>query len=288
MKPILKYPGSKWRMAQWIIDHFPENYENMTYLEPFFGSGSIFFNKERSRIETINDMDSDVINLFKMVRQKPAELAYLVSMTPWSRSEYKDSYVKTDDELEKARRFIVRMWQAIGAKSSDKTGWRNNIDAQNRTIQGFNLVLPETIMQVCVRLQHSKKGTVQIENQDVFRLFERYDRDSVLMYLDPPYVLSTRSKRIYKHEFTDADHIRLLKLCQTSKAKIIISGYKCDLYDEYLAGWYSDSIIADCESGQKRTETIWMNYKRENVQLTIDELLGGRYEGRTNRIENCK
>lgn len=288
MKPILKYPGSKWRMAQWIIDHFPSNYQDMTYLEPFFGSGSIFFNKERSRIETINDMDDDIVNLFKIVRNRPDELAYQISMTPWSRKEYKDSYEKTDDDLENARRFIVRMWQAIGAKTSDKTGWRNNIDAKNWTIQGFNSTLPETIMQVCVRLQHDKKGTVQIENQDVFKLFERYNRDSVLMYLDPPYVLSTRNKRIYKHEFTEADHIRLLKLCQVSKAKIIISGYKCDLYDEYLAGWYSDSIIADCESGQKRTETIWMNYKRENVQLTIDELLGGRYEGRANRIENCK
>lgn len=276
-------------MAKWIIDHFPENYQDLTYLEPFFGSGSIFFNKERSRIETINDMDSDVVNLFKEVRQNPAELAYLISMTPWSREEYKNSYVKTDDDLENARRFIVRMWQAIGAKSSDKTGWRNNINAQNRTtIQGFNSVLPETILQVCERLQHNEKGTVQIEHQDIFRLFERYDRDEVLMYLDPPYVLSTRSKRIYKHEFNDTDHIRLLKLCQASKAKIIISGYKCELYDEYLDGWHTDSIIADCESGQKRIETIWMNYKRENVQLTMDDLLGGRYESRANRIENCK
>ena len=89
-------------MAQWIIEHFPENYQDMTYLEPFFGSGSIFFNKERSHIETINDMDNDVVNLFKMARQRPAELAYLISMTPWSREEYKNSYVKTDDDLENA------------------------------------------------------------------------------------------------------------------------------------------------------------------------------------------
>lgn len=288
MKPILKYPGSKWRIAKWIISNFPSNYQDMTYLEPFFGSGSVFFNKERSRIETINDLDSDVVNLFKIVRERPAELAYLVSMTPWSREEYKDSYVKTNDDLENARRFIVRTWQAIGAKTSDITGCRNNINSENRTIQGFNTVLPESIMQICVRLQHNKKGTVQIEHQDIFKLFQRYDRGGVIMYLDPPYVLSTRSKRIYKHEFSDDDHIRLLQLCQTSKANIIISGYKCDLYDEYLDGWHTDSIITDCESGQKRIETIWMNYERENVQLSLDELLGGRYESRTYRIENSK
>lgn len=105
MGAILKYPGSKWRIAKWIISHFPEGYQNMTYLEPFFGAGSVFFTKERSRIETINDLDDNVVNLFKVVRDRPEELAYKISMTPWGRKEYLDSYISTDDESEKARRF---------------------------------------------------------------------------------------------------------------------------------------------------------------------------------------
>lgn len=113
MKPVVKYPGSKWRMAKWIIEHFPSNYRNMTYLEPFFGSGSIFFNKDRSRIETINDLDSNVYNLFKVVREHPNELAQQISMTPWSREEYMNSYDEVDDQLERARRFIVRMCKRL-------------------------------------------------------------------------------------------------------------------------------------------------------------------------------
>lgn len=268
MKSVLKYPGSKWRMAKWIIQHFPAEYQKMTYLEPFFGSGSVFFNKERSRIETINDLDSNVYNLFKVIRDKPQELASGISMTPWCREEYSQSYIATLDDVEKARKFLVRMWMAIGAKSSDRTGWRNNISAENRTIQGFQSVLPQTIIEVTNRLKHNKEGTVQIENQDVFKLIERYDRKDVLMYLDPPYVISTRHGRIYKHEFSNEDHIRLLEFCCKSQAKIMISGYQNELYNCYLADWRKESQIVDCESGQKREEVIWMNYDT-GMQLSI-------------------
>lgn len=158
--------------------------------------------------------------------------------------------------------------QAIGAKSSDKTGWRNNINAENRTIQGFQTVLPSTILTACERLKHTKEGIVQIENQDIFYLMQRYDRETTLMYLDPPYVLSTRSKRIYKHEFTNDDHVRLLEFCIKSKAKIIISGYDNDIYESYLHDWNRDDIVVNCESGKKRKEVIWMNYDQEG-QLNI-------------------
>ena len=84
MSTVLKYPGSKWSTAQWIISNFPPRYEKMTYLEPFFGSGAIFFNKNRSSVETINDLDSGVVNLFKVIREHPEELARLVDFTPWS------------------------------------------------------------------------------------------------------------------------------------------------------------------------------------------------------------
>lgn len=268
MKPILKYPGSKWRMAEWIISHFPNNYRDITYLEPFFGSGSVFFNKERSRIETINDLDSNVYNLFCVVRDRPDELAKAIKMTPWSREEYQNSYIESQDAIEMARRFMVRMWQAIGAKSSDRTGWRNNITAENRTVQGFHNVLPRSIMDVADRLKHTRDGVVQIEHQDVFKLVERYDREDVLMYLDPPYVLSTRNKRIYKHEFSNEDHIQLLNFCKRSKAKIIISGYDCELYSDYLKGWITDRREVDCEAGGKRTEVIWMNYE-PNGQIQL-------------------
>ena len=119
--PVLKYPGSKWNLAQWIISHMPSH---TVYLEPFFGSGAVFFNKQPSKVETINDIDGNVVNLFRVIRERPEELVALVEMTPWARDEYYASYEKTGDAMEDARRFLVRCWQAFGTRTYSKTGWR--------------------------------------------------------------------------------------------------------------------------------------------------------------------
>lgn len=82
MKAVVKYPGSKWRIAEWIISFFPEHH---SYVEPFFGSGAVLFNKERSNIETVNDLDGNVVNLFECIREDPEKLARSIYLTPYSR-----------------------------------------------------------------------------------------------------------------------------------------------------------------------------------------------------------
>ncbi len=261
MQTVLKYPGSKWSTADWIISNFPPGYEKLTYLEPFFGSGAVFFNKRRSVIETINDLDSNVVNLFKIIRERPEELARLIDFTPWAREEYRLSYEMSGDPLEDARRFLVRMWQAIGAKSSDKTGWRNNIKGMNGNLTQFNNRLPDGIIKVSCRLKHTNTCLVQIENQPAIQLIDRYNRDNVLMYIDPPYLLSTRSNRIYKHEMKDEDHEALLEVLLQNKARIILSGYDNQLYNSILQEWHKESINCTAEGGRAAVETIWMNYE---------------------------
>lgn len=106
---ILHYPGSKWSTADWIINHFPDH---ETYLEPFFGSGAVLFTKQRSQLETVNDLDVEIVNLFQVIRERPDELVYAIKFTPHSRQEYYNSYsMDGADELERARRLIVRLWQ---------------------------------------------------------------------------------------------------------------------------------------------------------------------------------
>ena len=269
MKAVLKYPGSKWRIADWIISHFPSGYERMTYLEPFFGSGAVFFKKNRSVVETINDLDGNVINLFKQIRDNPEMLARSIEFTPWSREEYSISYIKTDDELENARRFLVRMWQAFGAKSSDITGWRSNIKGINGNVAQWAYTLPNNITEISSRLKHTNNRIVQIENQPAIKLIERYARKNVLIYADPPYVLSTRSKRIYACEMKDSDHIELLNLLKKHPGPVIVSGYMNDIYTELLKDWKTQKRVANCEGGLKREEVIWMNYTPEFTQLSI-------------------
>jgi DNA adenine methylase len=261
VQAVLKYPGSKWSTSEWIISLFPENYEKMTYCEPYFGSGAVFFNKRRSVIETINDIDGNVVNLFEVIREHKDELAQMVRFTPWAREEYKKSYEQTGDPIENARRFLVRMWMAIGAKSSDITGFRNVIKGVNGNLPHWHNRLPDRIIETATRLMHTDNCVVQIENQHAIKLIERYNRENVLMYVDPPYLLSTRSKRIYRYEMNDNDHIELLHALKGHKGKIILSGYENDMYNTMLNGWYKESKNCLKEAGLSATETLWMNYE---------------------------
>ncbi len=122
-KPLLKYPAAKWQRASWIVHHFPPF---RTYVEPYFGSGAIFFNlRSCPEYAVLNDMSKSVVNLFEVVRTQGPELAAQVELTPWARDEYYLSYEETGDPLEDARRFLVRCWQAFGTRLNQRTGWRN-------------------------------------------------------------------------------------------------------------------------------------------------------------------
>lgn len=270
MNTVLKYPGSKWSMVDWIIDLFPKDYEKMTYLEPFFGSGAVFFNKQRSKIETLNDVDDQVVNLFRVIRENPDELLRKINLTPWSRTEYKQSYgPKTGDSLEDARRFMVRTWMAIGTKTSDITGWSNNQKPVDSGISRW-CKLDQNMMIASKRLQHDKCNLVQIENMEALKLIERYNRPYVFIYADPPYPISTRSKRIYKHEMTDDDHIRLLEVLTMHTGPVMISTYKNALYDNMLKGWNVEQITVQTEMGGSAIETVYMNYVPHASQMKMD------------------
>lgn len=252
MKRILNYPGSKWSMADFIISMMPPH---TTYVEPYFGSGAVFFNKPQSKVETINDLDSRVINFFKVCRDQPNELAQAIELTPLSREEHEMAYMPSADPVEDARRFMVRSWQAIGGKTSDRTGWRSNIDKVGGKIGEWNH-LDDRIMAVAARLKDA-----QIEHQPALQILDRYNRPGVLAYVDPPYLLSTRTKRHYAVEMTDADHEALLDTLVDFKGKAIISGYPSSMYDSYLAGWHKRYFDAHAEAGQKRTEVLWCNFE---------------------------
>ncbi|MDH5160366.1 DNA adenine methylase [Heyndrickxia oleronia] len=249
---ILHYPGSKWSMADWIISHMPQH---KTYLEPFFGSGAVFFRKETSLLETINDIDSNIINLFKVIRDYPEKLAEKVHWTPLSREEYYKSFeANPEDEIERARVFLVRCGQAIGAKTSDRTGWRSNINPLNHHKAKEWNNLPEKILSVADRLKN-----VQIEHQDASQLIKRYNRPEVFIYADPPYVLRTRSKRMYAHEFSDADHAILIGYLKKHAGPVLLSGYDNELYNDLLNDWQKETFEAFAETGSKRTEVLWIN-----------------------------
>ncbi|MEA5151985.1 MAG: DNA adenine methylase [Oscillospiraceae bacterium] len=256
MRAIIRYPGSKWGIAQWIVAHFPSGYDKLLYLEPFAGSGAVFFNKLPGGVETINDLDSDIVNLFRVLREQPEDLKRLLSLTPYSREEYDRSSEPCAEPIEKARRYMVRTTQAIGAKMDGKCGWRNHKTLKTGGTACKWGGITDTIDCAAARLRGDTTHLVQIEHQDALRLIGRYDTPDALMYIDPPYLMQSRkSGKLYRCEFArPEDHKRLLALIRESRAKIIISGYDNELYDTMLAGWRTDSIMSQTTSTEMARE----------------------------------
>jgi len=259
IKPMLKWPGSKATMAAWVVSFYPAH---VHYLEPYAGTLAPFFEKKKAPHEVVNDLDERLVNCYRMVRERGAELAALVENTPYARAEYYLSYEIADEPLEDARRFLIRSWMAHGFKPSYRTGWRNNGVKSLQPITTLWNDVPTRIRTTMARLKDA-----EIECTPALALIERYNSADTLIYADPPYVLSTRKgRKLYRHEMTDADHLTLLDTLDAHTGPAILSGYHCELYDSRLTKWHVRERTVQAEKGNTRTEVLWLN------QTCIDRL----------------
>ncbi len=272
MNAILKYPGSKWNIASRIVDLIPAHH---SYVEPFFGSGAVFFSKPPSDIETINDLDSDVVNLFRCIRQDAGRLAGIVAAVPYSREEYEYQFIcryEDADPFDRAAGFLVRCWQSHGFRAnSQKVGWKTDVVGREKAYALWNWYrLPGWIVGIAERLRMA-----QIENRPALDVIERFDAPGVFQYWDPPYLFGVRAGKQYRHEMTDADHEELLRAAVESKSMVMISGYESDLYNDYLKDWNKVAFKSCAEHGKPRTETLWMNYEPPGKQMELNFTEGG-------------
>ena len=253
MRAVLKYPGAKNRIANWIIKYIPFH---KVYCEPFMGSGAVFFNKKPCYNEILNDLDYDIYNFFKVLRTNPEALAKVISLTPYSRTEYEEAYGKSEiDDLERARLFAVKCWQGFGCGNKYKNGFRRGLGETSPNPAKAWSKFPETIVFAAERLKHA-----QIENRDAIDLIKNFKGQDTFIYVDPPYLQSTRKKYLYNHEMMDEQHVELLKVLCNSTCKIMISGYDNELYEKILKNWNKATKNTTAECSVRRTETIWMNY----------------------------
>lgn len=159
MKTLLRYPGSKWNLANKIVDLLPKH---KSYLEPYFGSGAVLFTKLPSAIETVNDLNKDIVNLFEIVRDNPDKLAERLFLTPYSRKVYDEVFTKQPaDKIEKAVHFVIKSVMSHGFRTIEKSGWKNDINGREKAyaVKHWN-ELPEIIQEMTLRLKQ-----VQIENR---------------------------------------------------------------------------------------------------------------------------
>lgn len=255
-RAVLRYPGSKWRIAKQLCDMIPEH---KSYVEPYFGSGAVFFTKQASRIETINDLDLDVVNLFSCLQKDPEKLAAMVYTTPYSRFLYEQQFTTPlcANPYEKALSFLIKCWMGYGYRTNNhKNGWKNDIQGREKAYAVLNWNrLPDWVLSAAERLKNA-----QIECRPAIDLIERFNYENVFMYIDPPYLLNTRYSKQYRHEMEEKDHAKLLDVLVTSKAQIMISGYASELYDRKLSNWERIELKAQVESGRVVTEVVWTNY----------------------------
>ncbi|GAC1691033.1 MAG: DNA adenine methylase [Ktedonobacteraceae bacterium] len=263
IKPIIRYPGAKWSRADWIIKHLPTF---RMYVEPYFGSGAIFFSLlEAPEYAVLNDKSRSVVNLFEMIRTRGPELCAQVELTPWARDEYDAAYQLTGDPLEDARCFLVRCWQAHGTRLNAKTGWRNRGSADGGLTYSLWNQVPDRIAAVIEKLKYA-----EIENRDALEIIERYsDDEHCLMYVDPPYMMATRTGPLYEHEMAkDSEHIALLDALCKHVGPVVLSGYAHPLYDERLKDWQRVTKQSAVEKGQTRIEVLWLNAKAKRNQVS--------------------
>lgn len=250
-------------MASQIVSMMPPH---RSYLEPFFGSGAVLFNKPPSAIETVNDIDGDIVNFFKVLQTQADELAEMIALTPYAREVFDDAHEnRGEDPLDKAYRFAIRSRMGHGFNAYEKTGFKIDVYARERSycVDCWNN-MPAGIKEAAERL----KG-VQIEHRPALEVIKKFNHYNVLIYADPPYLLQTRGGRQYRHEMTDEnEHLQLLSALKDHKGPVILSGYPSELYDRELSSWDRIEKRSYNQNCDPRTEVLWTNY-RVNNQITI-------------------
>jgi DNA adenine methylase len=258
-RPIVRYHGGKWRLAPWIISHFPEH---RVYVEPFGGGGSVLLRKARSYGEVYNDLDGEIVNLFRVARDRGGELRRALELTPFARAEFLESYLPSDDPLEQARRTLTRSFMGFGSAAvcGEISGFRANSNRSGTTPAHDWHHFPDCLPAIIDRL----RGVV-IENKPASEVMAQHDGADTLHYCDPPYVHDTRSrgnrycKKGYKHEMTDADHREFAAFVRGLSGMVVVSGYACPLYDELFGDWRLVGRKAYADGARERTEALWIN-----------------------------
>jgi len=272
-RPVLRYLGGKFRLAPWIIEHLPPH---KVYIEPFGGAANVLLRKPRSAVEIYNDLDDDVVNLFRVLRDESQsnKLIELLELTPFARAEFLAAYEHTDEPVERARRMVVRSFMGHGscaARIDRTTGFRGiNLAAGNPSPPRTFVNYPDALREIVRRL-----AGVAIEQQPAAELIAAQDGADVLFYVDPPYVHATRSQKRtrqapsngYVHELSDEDHVDLLTLLNGLRGMVVLSGYDHPLYASALAGWERREKATLADGGKPRVEVLWLNTRAARRDL---------------------
>lgn len=255
--------GGKYSHLDWLLPLLPDAHH---YCEPFAGSAAVLLNRAPAKVETYNDLDGEVVNFFRVLRDGSEALIRAIALTPFSREEFYIAVTDRDETStpeERARRFYVRARQArTGLAQTATLGrWAN---CKNTSRAGMSGVVSRwfggigALSEIAERLLR-----VQIENRPALDVIRLYDSPTTLFYCDPPYPHESRGdSKAYEFEMDEHGHRELAGVLRAAQAKVAVSGYRCRLMDELYAGWRRhDADVKHCHSTkQLRQESVWLNY----------------------------
>lgn len=261
--PALRYHGAKFRLANWVMEFFPAH---RCYVESFGGAAGVLLQKPRAYAEVYNDLDGDVVNFFRVLRD-PALRARLIEacvLTPYARADFDEAWAPTDDAVERARRIAVRAQMGFGSAgaSKSKTGFRIDSKRAYGTAQALWAEYPAALSAAGIRM-----SGVLVENRAAIEVMRQHDAIDTLHFVDPPYVHSTRvlgagKAGYYRHEMSDTDHEELLDAILELEGMVVLCGYPSELYNRRLKAWTVRTTEARISAGRgtgKRTECAWLN-----------------------------
>ncbi|ROH88553.1 DNA adenine methylase [Pseudomethylobacillus aquaticus] len=262
ISPALRYHGAKFRLAPWVMMHFPAH---TTYVEAFGGAAGVLLQKPRVYAEVYNDLDGDVANFFAVLRDPDlrTQLIESIVLTPYSRHEFEMAWRPCRGKVERARRLAVRAQMGFGSAGATKgsTGFRIDTKRQYSTAQQLWAEYPAALADAGQRF-----AGVLVENRPAIEVMEAHDGPETLHYVDPPYMHATRvmdkNRKYYRHEMSDEMHTDLLSVINKLSGYVVLSGYDHELYNSQLPGWTKRSIRSRISGGRgtkTRMEVIWIN-----------------------------
>lgn len=270
--PPMAYYGGKTRLAAKIAALLPAHDH---YVEPFAGSLAVLLAKKPSRMETVNDLENLLMTFWRVLRDKPEQLARVCALTPHSRAEYLEARAADFTgmgELEIARRVWIQISQGRGG-TLRKTGWRTYINPGSSSAS-MPAYLDAYVSRMAIAAE--RIHAVSLECRPAVEIIRQYGAVSrCCLYVDPPYLGSTRTSggSGYLCEMRqESEHVELLEALLECRAPVLLSAYASDLYTEVLAGW--DRVEIPTHTGQggthsARTEVVWSN-RPISSQATFD------------------
>ncbi len=268
---VFGWYGGKFSHLDWLMPLLPECHH---YCEPFAGSGAVLLNRGSSPVETYNDIDGEVVNFFRVLRDQHEELIRGIALTPFSREEYHRAIsgsVLGVTDVERARRFYIKARQTrTGLAQTASLGrWANCKDTSRAGMSGVVsrwLGGVEALDDIAQRLLR-----VQIENRPALDVIRLYDSPKTLFYCDPPYLHATRGdSKAYGFEMDETQYGEFAKMVNQCSGKVAVSGYDHPLMEELFPSSHWQKTVGRDKTihstKDTRQEVLWTNYNPNEKQ----------------------